>query len=146
MSQLAKVFCNARLGISTVYGLTETGGALTAASGKMRAENPTTVGRALPVVDLQISEPDVDGSGEILARSPGQMIGYGNHEGYWGVDADSWIRTSHIGRIVDDLLYITGRAKDIITKGGENIFPNQIESVILDHPDVLGVAVFGIPD
>lgn len=61
-------------------------------------------------------------------------------------DADGAFRTGDLGRLVDDHLVVTGRAKDIIIRNGENIAPREVEDVLLGHPDVDDVAVVGLPD
>jgi acyl-CoA synthetase (AMP-forming)/AMP-acid ligase II len=152
VTRLREAFPNAGRGMSTIYGMTETGGTVAAASGKTMAEHPTTAGSALPVVELRIDSPNSAGDGEIVVRTPGQMIGYWTAEG-GGIgtdvdliDEDGWVHTGDQGRIVDDLLYVTGRIKDLIIRGGENIAPAHVESVLLRHPSVRNVAVLGLPD
>ena len=72
--------------------------------------------------------------------------------GYWGedapgvIDADGWLHTGDLGRIDDGLLYVTGRAKDVIIRGGENIAASHVEEVLHQHPAVAAVAVLGLPD
>jgi acyl-CoA synthetase (AMP-forming)/AMP-acid ligase II len=147
VTRLREAFPNASRGMSTIYGMTETGGTVAAASGVTMAEHPTTAGAPLPVVDLRIDAPNADGDGEIVVRTPGQMIGY------WGgaaetdlVDTEGWVHTGDQGRILDGLLYVTGRIKDLIIRGGENIAPAHVEAVLLRHPSVRNVAVLGLPD
>jgi long-chain acyl-CoA synthetase len=138
--RLRAAFPNAGRGMSTIYGMTETGGTVASASGVVMAEHPTTSGAPLPVVELRID------SGEILVRTPGQMVGY------WGdadadlVDADGWVHTGDLGLLSDGLLYVTGRIKDLIIRGGENIAPAHVEAALLTHPAVANVAVIGVPD
>jgi long-chain acyl-CoA synthetase len=153
VARLREAFPNAGRGMSTIYGMTETGGTVAAASGKTMAEHPTTAGAALPVVELRIDSPDSAGDGEIVVRTPGQMIGYwtGSEDGGLGTDVDliddeGWVHTGDQGRLVDNLLYVTGRIKDLIIRGGENIAPAHVESVLLRHPSVRNVAVLGLPD
>ena len=100
----------------------------------------------MPVAELRIDEPDDDGVGEILARSTTVM------EGYWGIPddpiltPDGWLRSGDLGRLDDDgFLTVTGRLKDMIIRGGENIAPAHIEAYLLEHPDVREVAVIGLP-
>lgn len=146
VEQLRKHFSSALRGMSTVYGMTETGGTLAAASGSLMAEHPTTAGRPLAVVELRIDHPDEHGDGEIVVRTPGQMLGY------WGdaqsdlLDADGFVHTGDQGRFVDGLLFVTGRIKDLIIRGGENIAPAHVEAALLDHPEVHNAAVIGRPD
>ncbi|MCW2952016.1 MAG: AMP-binding enzyme family protein [Conexibacter sp.] len=146
LERLRLAFPNAEKGMSTVYGMTETGGTLAAASGRTMAEHPTTAGRPLPVVELRIDAASEGEDGEIVVRTPGQMIGYWGREDGGAIDADGWVRTGDQGRLVDGLLYVTGRIKDIIIRGGENIAPSHIESVLLRHPAVANVAALGLPD
>jgi acyl-CoA synthetase (AMP-forming)/AMP-acid ligase II len=143
--RMRAAFANTRSGVGTIYGLTEAGGTLTAASGRDLAERPGTVGRPLPLAEIRIACPDRDGVGEILARTPTQM------DGYWGgrddaIDAEGWIHTGDVGRLdADGYLYVTGRSKEVIIRGGENIACNHVEDQLLAHPDVLECAVLGQP-
>jgi long-chain acyl-CoA synthetase len=139
LARLSAAFPNARRGMSTIYGMTETGGTVASASGVLMAEHPTTSGAPLPVVDLRIAD------GEILVRTPGQMLGY------WAesadlIDADGWVHTGDLGRLEDGLLYVTGRRKDLVIRGGENVAPAHVEAVLLQHPAVAAAAVLGLPD
>ena len=145
-------FPNVERGVSQVYGLSEGGGTLTAASGRDLVERPGTAGRALPIVELRIDRPDEKGTGEVVARTPTQMLGY------WGqpadgvidtgiIDDDGWVHTGDLGHIdADGYLFITGRLKDLIIRGGENIASTHVEDVLLKHPAVREVAVCGLPD
>jgi long-chain acyl-CoA synthetase len=144
--RLRASFPSVRRGVSTVYGMTEAGGTVAAASGAIMADHPGTSGRALPVVELRIDAPDDTGSGEILVRTPAQMTGYWNDDTPGPIDAEGWLHTGDLGRIQDDLLYVTGRAKDIIIRGGENIAAAHVEEILHRHPAVAAVAVVGLPD
>ncbi len=145
-ARLRLAFPGAGRGLSTIYGMTETGGTVVSASGQLMAEHPRTSGRPTPVSELRIDSPQPDGMGEILVRTPGQMLGY------WGqpqadiIDAEGWVHTGDLGRIEDGLLYVTGRSKDIIIRGGENIASAHVESALLRHPVVRNVAVVARPD
>jgi long-chain acyl-CoA synthetase len=145
-ARLRTAFPGAQRGLSTIYGMTETGGTVASASGKLMAEHPRTSGKATPVTELRIDSAQPDGMGEILVRTPGQMLGY------WGqaksdiIDAAGWVHTGDLGRIEDGLLYVTGRSKDIIIRGGENIASAHVESALLRHPAVRNVAVVARPD
>jgi long-chain acyl-CoA synthetase len=146
VTRLRAAFPNAGRGMSTIYGMTETGGTVASASGVVMAEHPTTSGAPLPVVELRIDAADPAGAGEIVVRTPGQMVGY------WGdadadlVDADGWVHTGDLGLLSDGLLYVTGRIKDLIIRGGENVAPAHVEAALLTHPSVANVAVIGVPD
>jgi steroid-24-oyl-CoA synthetase len=126
--------------VATGYGLTENGGQATAASGRDTAELPGTCGRALPCVEVRTLS-----DGEIVVRSPTQMIGYfGLQE--TPISDDGWLHTGDLGRIdAHGCLWITGRAKDMIIRGGENIAPTAVEEALAGVPGVVESAVFGLP-
>jgi long-chain acyl-CoA synthetase len=132
--------------VGSLYGLTEAGGVLAAGSGGDVAGRPGCVGRALPVVELRIASPDAVGIGEIQARTPTSTGGYlGEREPI--ADADGWISSGDLGRLdADGWLYVTGRSKDVIIRGGENVAAVHVEDCLLGHPDVLEAAVVALPD
>jgi long-chain acyl-CoA synthetase len=140
-ARLRIAFTGAGRGLSTIYGMTETGGTVASASGQLMAEHPRTSGKPTPVSEIRI-----DGAGEILVRTPGQMLGYWNQAEAEIIDAEGWVHTGDLGRIEDGLLYVTGRSKDIIIRGGENIASAHVESALLRHPAVRNVAVVARPD
>ena len=144
--RLRAAFPAVRRGVSTIYGMTEAGGTVAAASGALMAEHPQTAGRPLPVVEMRIGEPDETGTGEIIVRTPSQMLGYWGQDAPEVIDADGWLHTGDLGRIDEGLLYVTGRAKDVIIRGGENIAASHVEEVLHQHPAVAAVAVVGLPD
>jgi long-chain acyl-CoA synthetase len=144
--RLRAAFPAVRRGVSTIYGMTEAGGTVAAASGALMAEHPQTAGRPLPVVEMRIEEPDEAGTGEIIVRTPSQMLGYWGEDAPEVIDADGWLHTGDLGRIDEGLLYVTGRAKDVIIRGGENIAASHVEEVLHQHPAVAAVAVLGLPD
>ena len=147
IGRLGEAFPNARRGVSTVYGMTEAGGTVAAAGGKLMAEHPGTSGRPGNMVDLRIADPDADGVGEVLVRTPGQMLGYWADGGASAatVDDDGFLHTGDLGRVEDGLLFITGRSKDVIIRGGENIAAPHVEAVLVEHPDVVEAGVVGLP-
>ncbi|AKK27218.1 class I adenylate-forming enzyme family protein [Mycobacterium sp. EPa45] len=131
-------------GLANTWGMTEAGGFLTAATGRDLEKYPGTVGRPYPVVELSIDRPDADGVGEILARAPSVMNGYvGIDDGT--VDDEGWLHTGDLGHLVDGYLFIDGRAKDIVIRGGENIGCGQVEAALSSHPAVVEVAAVGLP-
>jgi long-chain acyl-CoA synthetase len=144
-----RAFPNASRRVGSMYGSTETGGAVTTASGHELAERPGTVGRPLPVVELRLDEcahPE-GGVGEILVRSPSAMSRYWAHDADDTVDGDGWVRTGDIGRFdADGYLYIVDRSKDVIIRGGENIASAHVEACLLEHPQVREAAVIAVPD
>jgi acyl-CoA synthetase (AMP-forming)/AMP-acid ligase II len=131
--------------VPTGYGLTENGGQATAASGRDSVERPGTCGRPLPLVEISILGPDAEGQGEVLIKAPTQMLGYlGEAES--PVDPDGWLHTGDLGKVdADGYLWITGRSKDVIIRGGENIAPVAIEQALAGAPGVVESAVFGVP-
>jgi cyclohexanecarboxylate-CoA ligase len=86
--------------------------------------------------------------GEIHARGPQMLVGYLHPEDEAGsFDADGYFRTGDLARWVDnDYLVVTGRAKDVIIRNGENIAPKEIEDILIDHPGIAEIAVVGLPD
>ena len=133
------------------YGLTESTTAATVASALDLAMRPGTVGRPVAGVDVQIRDADgaplPDGvEGEICIRSAYAM------SGYWRDDAataamfpgDGWMRTGDIGSLRDGYLYMSTRRTDLILRGGENVYPAEIEAVLDEHPAVIESAVFGV--
>lgn len=96
----------------------------------------TSVGRAVPGVELRIHAPGPDGAGEIWARCAHSFV----------VDEQGWQHTGDIGRLVDGYLYLLGRRGDKIIRGGENVFPVEVEQVLESHPEVAEAAVIGVPD
>jgi acyl-CoA synthetase (AMP-forming)/AMP-acid ligase II len=135
------------------YGLTESCTAATVAGAADLAAFPTTVGRAIATVSIEIRDPDghelPDGTeGEICLRSHFNMLGY------WRDDAatatsfapDAWLRTGDIGYLKDGLLYMSTRRSDLILRGGENVYPAEVEAVLDEHLDVVECLVFGVDD
>jgi long-chain acyl-CoA synthetase len=144
VGRLRAAYPNADRGISTVYGMTETGGTVAAASGAVMARHPGTSGRPLAVVELRIDQPDDRGVGEILVRTPGQMLGYWGDAETGVIDAEGFVHTGDLGRLDEGLLHLTGRSKDIVIRGGENIAAPHVEAMLLEHPGVSSVAVVGL--
>jgi long-chain acyl-CoA synthetase len=94
---------------------------------------------------MKIADPDEDGVGEVLVRTPGQMLGYWKDPDNPIVDNDGFVHSGDLGKLVEGRLYITGRSKDIVIRAGENIAAPHVEGVLLAHPDVADVAVVGLP-
>lgn len=102
-----------------------------------RPELLKSVGRPAPGVELRIHEPDDEGVGEVWARCPHSFL----------VDTQGWQRTGDLGRIDGDgYLYLVGRRGDKIIRGGENVYPLEVEQVLLTHPHVREAIVVGVPD
>ncbi|MEE4024646.1 AMP-binding protein [Gordonia sp. PKS22-38] len=142
-----------RYGVPVVegYGLSETSAACTInpVAGERRSGS---VGLALPGVDIRIVAEgvvrSVGESGEVEVHGPNVMRGYlGRPEATADALQDGWLRTGDVGRLDEDgYLYLVDRVKDIIIRGGENIYPQEVENVILRHPAVAEAAVVGRPD
>lgn len=135
-----------------VYGLTE-GTPIAACGGPGLAfEHPRSVGRAMPFCEVSVRDDDgaevpAGAQGEIWTRSPANSRGYWNKpEANAETFVDGWCRTGDLGRVEASGLAITGRKKDMIRSGGENIYPAEIEDVLARHPKVSDVAVIGVPD
>ncbi len=111
-------------------------------------------GRPLPGVQMRVVDagrrPLPTGqSGEFVVSGPGLMCGYWNHEDEtcFEIDGERWLHTGDCGFMdSDDYVYLCDRVQDVIISGGENIYPHEIEGVLLDHPAVCEAAVIGIPD
>lgn len=145
LAQLRTGFPAVEPRVATGYGLTENGGQATAASGRDTTERPGSSGRPLPCVELTILDGSDQEDGEILIRSPTQMIGYSGTADS-PIDDDGWLHTGDLGHLDDDgYLWITGRAKDMIIRGGENIAPAAVEEALAGIPGVVESAVFGVP-
>jgi acyl-CoA synthetase (AMP-forming)/AMP-acid ligase II len=133
-------------GLANTWGMTESGGFVTVAGNRDLERYPGTVGRPYPVAELRIAQPEADaGHGEILLRSPTVMLGYlGPDDGT--VDDDGWLHTGDLGWLNEEgYLFLAGRSKDIVIRGGENIACAHVEKALLSHPDVVEAAVFGLP-
>jgi acyl-CoA synthetase (AMP-forming)/AMP-acid ligase II len=131
--------------IATGYGLSENAGQATAAGGADIIARPGSAGRPLPLVELRIAERRGAADGEVLVRSPTQMLGYFGEETS-PIDPEGWLHTGDLGRIeADGHLWITGRLKDLVIRGGENIAPAAVERALMEIPGVAEAAVFGVP-
>jgi fatty-acyl-CoA synthase len=140
----------------TVYGQTETSPLMTIVGPSDDFEDIcNTVGQPLPQVDLAIMATDgsgpvpVDQVGEICTRGYALMLGYNDDPDATAktIDAEGWLHTGDLGTMdARGFVRITGRVKEMIIRGGENLFPAEIENVLLEHPDVAEVAVVGVPD
>ena len=144
-----------------VYGMTETTGAICALLAEDHdPDGPRryllrSAGKALPGVELRIVDPDTGtdverGSvGELWTRSPFTMLGYWEkpNETHRAIDAEGWLRTGDAGYLDDEgYLFLHDRIKDMIVSGGENVYPAEVENVLLSHPAVSDAAAIGVPD
>jgi acyl-CoA synthetase (AMP-forming)/AMP-acid ligase II len=132
-------------GVPTGYGLTENCGQATAASGRDTLKHPGSAGRPLPLAEIGFRQIEDLPDPEVLIRSPTQMTRYiGVDES--PIDDRGWLHTGDLGHLdEEDRLWITGRAKDLIIRGGENIAPASVERALTAIPGVVDAAVVGIP-
>jgi acyl-CoA synthetase (AMP-forming)/AMP-acid ligase II len=152
-------------GLMNAYGQTESTSTLTYLSPddhqlsgtpeeiERKVERLRSVGRPMPDLDVAILAPDsrrlaMGEEGEICVRGDRVMREYqGRGEETAAALAEGWLHTGDVGRFDEDgYLFITGRVKDMIIRGGENIAPAEIEQVLEDHPAVAEAAVIGVPD
>ncbi|MCG8503178.1 MAG: acyl--CoA ligase [Sphingomonadales bacterium] len=138
-----------------LYGLTE--GIITIQEPQEAVRNPESVGRPILGCDIKIVGDDnrevpQGASGEIVSRARYIMPGYLNRaqateEAQWRDDQGRiWLRTGDMGRLDEEMnLYIVDRKKDMILSGGQNIYPADIEAILLTHPEVNDAAVIGVP-
>jgi fatty-acyl-CoA synthase len=137
------------------YGMTETSPASTVTTTDDPIERRvSTVGRAMPHVEIKI----VDAEGRIVPRGvTGELLarGYLVMLGYWddqektceAIDPARWMHTGDLATMDDEgYCNIVGRIKDMVIRGGENIYPREIEEFLYSHPKILDVQIFGIPD
>ena len=133
--------------------MTESSSIVTVNSGQDYLDRPESVGRALPIVELRItgsdgSEVRAGTTGEIEVRGPQIMPGYlGKPEATSEIlSEDGWLRTGDLGYVDEDgYLYVTDRAKDMIIRGGENVYCVEIENRLVEHPAIAEAAVIGVP-
>jgi fatty-acyl-CoA synthase len=148
-----------RMGMTEVgicYGMTET----SPVSTQTRADDSldrrvSTVGRVGPHIEVKVVDPETGRTvprgtpGELCTRGYSVMIGYWNQPDKTAeaVDAAHWMHTGDLAVMDDEgYLAITGRIKDMVIRGGENIYPREIEEFLYTHPDILDAQVIGVPD
>jgi fatty-acyl-CoA synthase len=142
--------------VSICYGMTETSPVSTQTRTDDSIERRvSSVGRVGPHLEVKIVDPL---SGDSLPRNEaGELCtrGYSVMLGYWeqpdktaeAIDSAGWMHTGDLGEMDDDgYVNITGRIKDMVIRGGENIYPREIEEFLLTHPDILDAQVIGVPD
>ena len=135
------------------WGMTETMATVTQHSAEDYLNRPDSCGPAVPVADLKIMDEDgvteipLGQIGELWARGPMVVIEYWNKpEASAATFIDGWVRTGDLARLDDEgFCYIADRAKDVIIRGGENIYSSEVENVLYDHPAVMDAALIGIP-
>jgi len=138
---------------SNAYGLTETSSVATVISGQDAIERPTSVGPPVPTVSVKIvddagTEVSAHQTGEVCITGPILMAGYWNKPEATAeaIDAEGWLHTGDLGHVDEDgFVYITDRKKDMIIRGGENIYCVEIEQRLVTHPDIADAAIIGVP-
>lgn len=138
---------------STGYGLTETNGIITANAAQLYLDKPASCGPVVPTCEYKLidelgNELPEGSTGELCVKGPIVIKGYINRaEATAEAIQDGWFRTGDIANIDEDgFIYLVDRAKDMVIRGGENIYCSEVESAIYEHPDIAEAAVFGIPD
>jgi fatty-acyl-CoA synthase len=143
-------------GVSICFGMTETSPVSTQTrTGDSLERRVGTVGRVGPHLEIKVVDPV---TGETVPRgATGEFCtrGYSVMAGYWNdpdttaeaIDADGWMHTGDLATMdPDGYVQITGRIKDLVIRGGENIYPREIEEFLYTHPDIIDAAVVGVPD
>jgi fatty-acyl-CoA synthase len=142
--------------VSICYGMTETSPvSLQTTTSDSLEQRVGTVGKAGPHLEIRVVDP---ATGQTLPRGQAgelQTWGYSVMKGYWNnaektaeaIDTEGWMHTGDIG-VMDEAGYvqITGRIKDMVIRGGENIYPREIEEFLYTHPDIIDAQVVGVPD
>ena len=142
--------------VTIAYGMTETSPVSTQTSADDPLEKRvTTVGRVHPHVEICIVDPETGQTvprgtgGEFRTRGYSVMLGYWNDDARTAeaIDPDGWMHTGDLAVMDDDgYVNIVGRIKDMIIRGGENVYPREVEEFLYTHPDVVEVQVIGVPD
>ncbi len=142
-------------GVAICYGMTETSPVSTQTlPTDSLTRRVTTVGRVGPHLEIQVVD---DNGAQVERGTPGELCtrGYSVMLGYWddpektadAIDSDGWMHTGDIGVMDSDgYLAITGRIKDMVIRGGENIYPREIEEFLYSHPDIVDAQVVGVSD
>jgi long-chain acyl-CoA synthetase len=146
---------------SNGYGLTETSSVTSMNQGRDYEERPESVGPAVPVTDVAIVPEDYEGEvpdpshpagpevrGELWVKGPQVVRGYWKRpEETAQVFTRGWLHTGDVARVDDDgFIFIVDRAKDVIIRGGENVYSVEVEDALFEHPAVADCAVIGIPE
>lgn len=140
---------------STGYGLTETSGIITANTSASYAAKPASCGPVVPTLDAKLVDPegrdlpaDPEAVGHLWVRGPVVVRGYINQpEATAEAIVDGWFDTGDVARIDEDgFVFLVDRAKDMVLRGGENVYCSEVEAAIYEHPGVAEAAVFAVPD
>ncbi len=134
------------------WGMTETTATVTAHIGEDYLNRPESCGPPVPVAELKVTGPDgailpAGAVGELWCKGPQMVKGYWNKpEATAETFVDGWVRTGDLAYVDEEgFCFIVDRAKDIIIRGGENIYSSEVENVLYDHPAVTDAALIGLP-
>ncbi len=142
--------------VGICYGMTETSPVSTQTAHDDPVEKRVgSVGRVHPHVEVKIVEPE--GGATVARGDPGELCtrGYSVMAGYWNdpertgeaIDADGWMHTGDLATMDDEgYVNIVGRSKDMVIRGGENVYPREVEEFLYSHPSIADVQVIGVPD
>ncbi len=135
------------------YGMTETNAYGPQNAGDDFVANPKSTGRPVPVMSIRVTDPEgnelpAGETGEIWFSGPTLIKGYWNRpDATAETIVDGWLRSGDIGHVDEEgFVYVSDRAKDMVLRGGENIYCAEVEAAIYEHPDIYEAAVYGIPD
>jgi len=139
--------------LTQLYGLSEGGAVATGLDHDDFLDNPGSIGRPLPLTEVRLMDENgepvaAEEVGEVQLRSPSVCAGYWRKpEATRDVFDDGWLRTGDLGKVNEEgFLSLSGRAKDMIRSGGENIYPAEVEAVLTDHAGIEDAAVIAVPD
>jgi long-chain acyl-CoA synthetase len=135
------------------YGMTETNAYGPGNSGDDYVSHPSSAGRVVPIMEIEVRDDDdrsvpVGERGEICFKGPNLIRGYWNKPKETAETiVKGWLRSGDVGHLdADGFIYVEDRAKDMVLRGGENIYSAEVEAAIYEHPAVYEAAVFGVPD
>jgi fatty-acyl-CoA synthase len=153
---IRRVHAELKCTLCNVYGQTEMQGVVTSTHrDDDEADVTGTIGQPIAHFEVKIADPDtgdirpIAAEGEIWVRGPQVMIGYFGQEVETSrtLHRDGWLRSGDLAAMDErGFVKITGRIKDMIIRGGENVYPREVEAVLLEHPQVASAAVVGVPD
>jgi long-chain acyl-CoA synthetase len=137
----------------TGYGMTETSGIITAVSGDFFVDKPASCGRAMPTFDIKIVDEagralPAGQAGELWVKGAAVIKGYLNRpEATAETITDGWLHTGDVAYVDEDgFIFLVDRKKDMVLRGGENVYCAEVESMLHHHPAVAECSVFGVPD
>ncbi|MDI2031406.1 class I adenylate-forming enzyme family protein [Saccharopolyspora sp. TS4A08] len=137
---------------SSGYGLTETTSTVVGNSGEDYQEHSNSVGQLMPGAEIRVVDPATgddlgDGEiGELWFRGPNVVRGYWNlPEATADAFTDGWFHSGDLGYVQDEWVYVVDRLKDVVIRGGENVYCAEVEAVLHEHPAIADVAVIGLP-